>query len=108
MAKTTKTSTDKKIDNTGEQKKSWKITRQQKMLFGSLLMLFSIALLVAFISFYIHGQEDQSAVLEIGNKNETVNNWLGEEIHVMKVVGLNPSTVYWMDIFSHIFVVKIL
>ena len=24
-----------------------------------------------------------------------------------KVVGLNPSTVDWMDIFSHIFVVKV-
>ena len=22
--------------------------------------------------------------------------------HILKVVGLNPSTVYWMDIFSHI------
>ena len=26
----------------------------------------------------------------------------------MKVVGSNPSTVYWTDIFSHIFVFKIL
>ena len=26
---------------------------------------------------------------------------------VPKVVGSNPCTVYWMDIFSHIFVVKI-
>ena len=26
---------------------------------------------------------------------------------VLKVVGLNPRTIYWMDIFSHIFVVKI-
>ena len=25
----------------------------------------------------------------------------------MKVRGSNPSTVYWMDIFSHIFVVKL-
>ena len=24
-----------------------------------------------------------------------------------KVVGSNPGTVYWMDIFAHIFVVKI-
>jgi len=27
--------------------------------------------------------------------------------HVPKVVGSNPSTVYWMDIFTHLFVVKI-
>ena len=26
---------------------------------------------------------------------------------VLKVVGSNPGMVYWMDIFSHIFVVKI-
>ena len=25
----------------------------------------------------------------------------------MKVMGLNPSTVHYMDIFSHIFVVKL-
>ena len=33
--------------------------------------------------------------------------WLWEETHVLKVIGLNPSTIYWMDDFSHIFVVKI-
>ena len=42
------------------------------------------------------------------------NGWAGalvqclwEKTHVPKVVGSNPSTVYWMDIFSHLFVVKI-
>ena len=29
------------------------------------------------------------------------------ETDVPKVVGSNPSTVHWMDIFSHLFVVKI-
>ena len=29
------------------------------------------------------------------------------ETHVLKVVGSNPSTVYWMDILSHTFVVII-
>ena len=33
--------------------------------------------------------------------------WLWEETHVLKVVCSNPSTVYWMDIFSNIFVAKI-
>ena len=27
--------------------------------------------------------------------------------HVSKVVGSNPSTINWMDIFSHLIVVKI-
>ena len=26
--------------------------------------------------------------------------WLYEETHVPKAVGLNPSTIYWMDIFQ--------
>ena len=30
-----------------------------------------------------------------------------EETLVPKVMGSNPGTVYWMEIFSHIFVVKI-
>ena len=33
--------------------------------------------------------------------------WLWEKTHVPKVVGLNPGTVCWMEIFSHIFVEKI-
>ena len=32
--------------------------------------------------------------------------WLWDETHVLKVVGSNPNTVYLMNIFSHIFVVK--
>ena len=27
--------------------------------------------------------------------------WLWEETHILKVVGSNPSPVYWMDIFHH-------
>ena len=79
MAKTTKSTTnDKKTADATEQKKKWKVNRQHKMLIGSLFMLFAIALFVAFISFFIHGQEDQSAVLELSDRSEPVNNWLGK------------------------------
>jgi DNA segregation ATPase FtsK/SpoIIIE, S-DNA-T family len=79
MAKTTKKDTsDKKTDSNSGEKKPWKFTRQHKMLLGSLIVLFSVAMLVAFISFYIHGQEDQSAVNAITDRKETVNNWLGK------------------------------
>ena len=30
---------------------------------------------------------------------------LWEETHFPKVVSLNPCTIYWMDIFSHLFAV---
>ena len=38
---------------------------------------------------------------------EALVEWLLEETHDLKVVGSNPSIVHRMDIFSNIFVVKI-
>ena len=70
----------KKIKNDSEVTgtRSWKLSKQYKIVIGSLLVLFSIALLVAFISFYIHGQADQSAVAKLADRNTTVDNWLGK------------------------------
>ncbi|HAT76991.1 MAG TPA: cell division protein FtsK, partial [Flavobacterium sp.] len=79
MAKTTKAvSADKKSNSNSVEKKSWAITKQHKIVLGSLLVLFSIALLLAFISFFIYGQQDQSAVNQLSDRNETVQNWLGK------------------------------
>ncbi|MFV8345713.1 DNA translocase FtsK [Flavobacterium sp. ZB4P13] len=79
MAKTKKTAPlDKKNDAKAEGNNSSKITKQHKIVFGSLLVLFSIALLFAFISFFIYGQQDQSAVRELTNRAEIVHNWLGK------------------------------
>ena len=79
MAKTIKTANpDKKTDSKSVEKKSWALTKQHKVVLGCLLILFSIALLLAFISFYIYGQEDQSAVNQLSDRKETVQNWLGK------------------------------
>jgi S-DNA-T family DNA segregation ATPase FtsK/SpoIIIE len=79
MAKTIKSAPlDKKKDSKTEENSPFKITKQHKIVFGSLLVLFSIALLFAFISFYIYGQQDQSAVSELTDRTETVHNWLGK------------------------------
>nr|WP_314835512.1 DNA translocase FtsK [uncultured Flavobacterium sp.] len=79
MAKTTKsTALDKKSDTKNETIRSWKLTKQHKIVLGSLLVLFSVALLLAFISFYIYGQTDQSAVAAVTDRTETVQNWLGK------------------------------
>ncbi|MEC5165628.1 S-DNA-T family DNA segregation ATPase FtsK/SpoIIIE [Flavobacterium sp. PL11] len=78
MAKTLKTASTKKTDKTTDIKKPLRITKQHKIVLGSLLVLFSIALLVAFISFFIHGQQDQSAVQELSDRSEVVGNWLGK------------------------------
>ena len=79
MAKTIKKeSPDKKTESKSVVKKPWVLSKQYKVVLGSLLVLFSIALLLAFISFYIYGQVDQSAVNQLTNRNEVVQNWLGK------------------------------
>lgn len=79
MAKTTKKEPlDSKDNSKPKVFKSWEISKQHKTILGCLLVLFSVALLVAFVSFYVYGQEDQSAVLELTNRTETVKNWLGK------------------------------
>jgi len=79
MAKSTKKEPlDKKSDTNSKGIKSWKITKQHKIVLGFLLVLFSIALLVAFVSFFIYGQIDQSAVSQLSDRKEEVQNWLGK------------------------------
>ncbi|WP_374175327.1 DNA translocase FtsK 4TM domain-containing protein [Flavobacterium tructae] len=81
MAKTTKKETlDKKNESKTEKIKYGNLSKQQKFVLGCLLILFSVALLVAFISFYVNGQwqSDQSAVSQLGDRTEIVENWLGK------------------------------
>ncbi|MET3028521.1 DNA translocase FtsK [Flavobacterium sp. UW10123] len=80
MAKNKKETVDKKNDKQEGNKRSLKISKQQKFVLGCLLVLFSIALLVAFISFYVNGQwqNDQSVVNQLGDRTEVAENWLGK------------------------------
>lgn len=79
MAKSVKKEPLKKGSGvTSKTLKSWEFTKQHKFVLGALLVLFSIALLVSFVSFYIHGQQDQNSVFEFGDRNEVVENWLGK------------------------------
>jgi len=80
MAKNKKETVAKKNDKQEGNKRSFKMSKQQKFVLGCLLVLFSIALLVAFISFYVNGQwqNDQSVVNQLGDRTEVVENWLGK------------------------------
>jgi DNA segregation ATPase FtsK/SpoIIIE, S-DNA-T family len=78
MAKTQKPVSEKKSDSKTEVNKTFKITRQQKLIFGCLIVLFAVAMLLSFVSFFLYGQEDQSAVNAIGDRAEVVKNWLGK------------------------------
>ena len=41
-----------------------------------------------------------------GGRAGALVKWLWEETHVPKVVSLNPGTIYWMDFFHILYVVK--
>ncbi len=57
---------------------SLKLSKQNKIILGSLLMLFSIALFFSFISFYFTWQYDQSLLSEFANRNEQAQNLLNK------------------------------
>ena len=79
MAKINKpTSILNKKENNADPKLAKLSNNQLKILIGCLLILFAVALLVAFISFFVFGQFDQSAVAEISDRQIEVKNWLGK------------------------------
>jgi S-DNA-T family DNA segregation ATPase FtsK/SpoIIIE len=79
MAKATKKDTaDKNSEDQATTKKSWRISRQHKLLVGSMFVLFSIALFVAFVSFFVYGHEDQSTIHLLAERGEKSKNWLGK------------------------------
>ncbi|MBU3681078.1 MAG: DNA translocase FtsK [Flavobacterium sp.] len=73
MAKTVKSTENNSTPNT-----SWKFTRQHKVLIGILMVLFAVALLVAFISFFMHGNQDQSTLHSLTNRGDKAQNLLGK------------------------------
>jgi len=57
---------------------SFKLSKQNKIILGSLLTLFSIALFFSFISFYFNWKDDQSLLSEFQNRNEEAKNLLNK------------------------------
>ena len=78
MAKTTKKETQNKKAANPEEIQPWKYKKQTKILIGSLLVLFSVALLLAFTSFFIYGGSDQSTITSLSDRSEVANNWIGK------------------------------
>lgn len=76
MAKTVKKEPKEKDPN--QELKILKTKKQYRMLFGFVLVLTSIAFLVSFISFFLHGQADQSSVDALTDRSESAQNWLGK------------------------------
>ncbi|ESU24707.1 cell division protein [Flavobacterium enshiense DK69] len=78
MAKTSKKETSEPKSNDGTPKTPWKLNRRNKVLFGALLVLFAVALLLSFVSYYIYGEYDQSALGSFADRSEKTYNWLGK------------------------------
>lgn len=76
MAKTVKKETKEKDPNL--ELKILKTKKQYRVLFGFVLVLTSIAFLVSFISFFLHGQADQSTIEALTDRSEGAQNWLGK------------------------------
>lgn len=69
---------NKKTTTNKSSKVSLKLNRQQKVVLGSFLMLFGIALTIAFISFLFNWHADQSTLSEFGNREIEARNWLSK------------------------------
>lgn len=59
-------------------KNPFRISKQNKIILGSLLILFSIALFFSFVSFYFTWEHDQSLLSEFKNRNEEAKNLLNK------------------------------
>lgn len=57
---------------------SLKLSKQNKIILGSLLMLFSVALFFSFLSFYFTWQDDQSLLSQFDDRNEQAKNLLNK------------------------------
>ena len=75
--KKTKTKTKAKVTPKFK-KPSFKLSSQQKLIFGSLLMILGILMFIAFLSFFFTGQADQSTLSEMASRDIETQNWLNK------------------------------
>jgi S-DNA-T family DNA segregation ATPase FtsK/SpoIIIE len=92
----------KKITETPERKPSifaFLKTKQAQTIFGVFLMLFSLFICIAFISFFFNWQEDQSILDQLTNRAVKSNNLLGKigaqlsHFFIYKGVGIAAFTI---------------
>ena len=78
MAKQNSKDTAQTATEKVNKKFSLNMSRQQKFIVGVLLIFFSIALLLSFISYFVTGNADQSEVAQLANRSAKTDNWLGK------------------------------
>ena len=71
-----KKKTKSKSKRTSNNKKSgFKLSNQQRLIFGSFLIIISILLFISFLSFFFTGEADQSALIEFTSRDVKAENW---------------------------------
>lgn len=75
MSKTHKKQADKPEKN--KEKKPF-FSKRFKLFFGVFLVLFSVAMLLSFVSHFIHGSYDQSILSDFTDREQKAQNWLGK------------------------------
>lgn len=60
------------------EKRKWKLSRQNKVVLGVLFFLFSVALLLSFMSYFLYWETDQSELSAFNDRSQEVQNWLGK------------------------------
>ncbi len=78
MAKKKTKITEKKTTKTKKKRFSFQLSNQQKLLFGTGLILLGIILLLAFTSYFFTGNADQSTLQEFTNRTVKTQNWLSK------------------------------
>ncbi len=68
----------KKTSSSTKKLSTTKNFKKQKIIFGSLLILLSIALFIAFISFFYTWKTDHSQLSEFANRSVETKNWLSK------------------------------
>ena len=68
----------KKSKPTSRKRRSLRLSKQNKIILGSLLVLLSIALFFSFVSYYFTWQADQSLLTEFSDRNAEAENLLNK------------------------------
>ncbi|BAO76971.1 FtsK/SpoIIIE family DNA translocase [Winogradskyella sp. PG-2] len=99
--KTTKKKTTKAKPKTKSKlkKPSFKLSNQQKLVFGSLLIILGVLLFISFLSFIFTGKEDQSVLSTFPERSDAYKNWASQlgavvsEFFITKGFGI-PSFIF--------------
>lgn len=89
---------------------SLKLSNQQKLVFGSFLIIIGLLLFIAFVSYFFTGYNDQSTLSEFGNKSVESENWLNKtgalvsEFFIYKGFGIASFIFAGLIFLSGIFV----